>query len=247
MDTCIQLETACQEILKAYQEASSLESKVMIMTEFLAVKVTCHDVFIHGRSDLPSQHLFQMPFVCIEPKREIDYITRVLDSAPDEFRLKNILSYAMASGIDPVRSLSGSLNSKHRNRSTFTDLLKQLLERSGEVNAHSFFRWDIYGICNFIEGPVFLRKNNTRRCVSVLAEAWENYGWDQDKTCTQASDQFAREAFTIIFDHSKNIQSGSLQYFSDPVSREKNLRIIQDAEIKLIELFNQGRTHPIQG
>lgn len=237
MDTCIQLEAACQEIQRAYLDAPSLESKVMIRTEFLAVKVTCHDVFIHGRSDLPAPHLFQTSFVHIDPDREIDYITRVLESTPDDFRLKNILSYAMASGIDPVSSLSGDTRPKHRDRSTFTSLMKNLLEKLGGIDAHSFFRWDIYGICNFIEGPVFLRRSSTRRCVSVLAEAWENYGWGQDKTCTQASDHFAREAFSIIYDHSKIIQSGSPAYFSNPESRKKNLKIIREAEKALDVLF----------
>lgn len=237
MDTCVQLEKACQEIIRAYLDAPTLESKVMIMTEFFAVKVTCHDVFIHGRGEQASPQFFKIPFVHIDPDREIDYINQVLESTPDDFRLKNIFSYAMASGIDPVSSLSGVIRSEHRDRSIFIARMKTLLENLDKIEARSFFRWDIYGICNFIEGPVFLRRSKTRRCVSVLAEAWENYEWKPEKTCTQASDHLAREAFSLVFDHSKEIQSGSLEYFADPFNRQVLLKKVQEAKTALETLF----------
>jgi hypothetical protein len=239
LETCLQLEAACAELLSAFRAVPSLETKIAIMTEFFAIKVTCHDAFIHGRGTQPARGLFDMPFVHIDPPREIEYITAVLDSPPSDFRLKNILSYSMASGLDPLACLVGDVPYSHKDRRVFINLVKNLLERIDQIDAASFFRWDIYGICNFIEGPVFLRRSHDRRCVSVLAESWENYNWDSGATCTQASDFLAREAFSILFDHSDVIKSNTFEYFTVPANRESLLKKIEEARLSLDSIFEK--------
>jgi hypothetical protein len=219
LSTCQTLDKVCKNLCAAYEQERSLSLKVAILAEFMAIKVTCHDLFIHGRSPEPARELFHKNYVAIDHTREAEYVQKVLEAPFDQFRLKNVLSYAMAHGIDPVACLTGEVPAIHHFRSIFLEKVRALLEKVTELDPQEYFAWDNYGICNFVEGPVFMRKTITERSATVLALAWQTHDWDEKQTCSSGSDHLARQVFQILFDHSSMLAGGSVGYFTDPANK----------------------------
>lgn len=47
--TCIGLDKVCADLIQSFQIARTPALRVALLSEFMAIKVTCHDLFIHGR------------------------------------------------------------------------------------------------------------------------------------------------------------------------------------------------------
>ena len=215
-ETCHALDKTCSDLIQSFKYARTTALRVALLAEFMAIKVTCHDLFIHGRGEESSNNLFHKNYVHIDPQAEADYIQKVLEAPLDAFRVKNVLSYAMAHGIDPVACLSGQYPLIHQFRSATLDLIRILLERAVELDPTTFFTWDDYGMCNFVEGPVFLRWSSIERCAHALARSWQAFDWQKPLTCTQACTDLAQQVFQVFYDHSAELASGAPAYFSDP-------------------------------
>lgn len=233
--TCLALDKVCSNLIQSFQFARTPALRVALMAEFMAIKVTCHDIFIHGRGEEPAKNLFQRNYVHIDPQKETVYIEKVLEEPLDAFRVKNVLSYAMAHGIDPVACLSGQIPFIHQFRAATLELIQTLLERSVELDPATFFTWDDYGMCNFIEGPVFLRWNNTERCVHALARSWQAFDWMKPLTCTEACTDLAQQVFQIFYDHSQIVTSGAPAFFADPRQRSIHQPRIETARQQLVQ------------
>jgi hypothetical protein len=231
--TCLALDKTCAELVQGFQHAKTPALRVAMLAEFMAIKVTCHDLFIHGRGEEYSGQLFHKNYVHIDSQSEAEYMQRVLDAPLDTFRVKNVLSYAMAHGIDPVACLDGQVPAIHLFRSGTLGLIKKLLEQSIKIDAEVFFRWDNYGICNFVEGPIFLRWNSTERCLDALARSWQAFDWQRPLTCTQACNDLAQQVFQVFYDHSAVLTHGDPAFFSDPTQISLHLPRIEAARQQL--------------
>ena len=231
--TCHALDKTCAELVQGFQYAKTPALRVAMLAEFMAIKVTCHDLFIHGRGEEPSEKLFRKNYVHIDPQAEAEYVQKVCEAPSDGFRVKNVLSYAMAHGIDPVACLEGQVPTIHQFRAGTLKLMRTLLEQSVALDAVTFFTWDDYGMCNFVEGPVFLRWNSTERCIHALARSWQAFDWQRPLTCTQASSDLAQQVFQVFYDHSAVLTRGDPSFFSDPTQILFHLPLIEAARQQL--------------
>jgi len=228
-----EIDAACNGLLDLVQKENSIVMVAAILTEYLAIKVTAHDLFIHGRGDFPASNLLNLDALT-------SYVQKVVEAEPDAFRSKHALALALSRGIDPARCVAGLCHCQQRGLDELCQGVQELVRRSSKIKLEDFLRWNVYGICAFIEGPVFLRQDVRSRAAERLALEWEAYDWQAPVTATAAATHLTRRVFHIVLDHKAEFDDTSLEHFLDPANRERYLPRIQTAKQKLAELYEQA-------
>jgi hypothetical protein len=185
-----EINTACARLTELTRNAASPVEKVAIMAEYLAIKVTAHDLFVHGRGNFPAMEL-------LNAKGVTDYVHEAAEAEPNAFRTKHALALALGKGVDPAQCVVGCCRCQERGLTELCQGMRMLLDGIDQVRLEDFFRWDVYGICAFIEGPICLRQDSHSRVAYQLEQAWSAYNWHAPVTATEAATFITHSVFRL--------------------------------------------------
>lgn len=200
------LQQLSQALSEEVNKTTDFALAAAILAEFMAMKVSMHDLFIHGRGMDPAVHL-----------QNTDYVASLIHAYKDmpvnAFRLKFALSMAMSKGFDPVQCVTNTCSYEESDRQAICSGLQSLLKHWREIDLSDYFRWDVFGICAFIEGPIYARKHPGMRLAFELSQAWQSTEWHGEKTSTDVSKTISESVVKIILDHSIDFPDRSADYF----------------------------------
>jgi len=218
----LMLRQVSQALVTETSRISDLTLAAAILAEFMAVKVSMHDIFIHGRGDMPASNL-------LDTSRVEAIITALSQMPVNSFRLKFALSMAITKGIDPARCVLNNDLHQHADSNQMFSGLVSMLKAWREIDLDDFFRWDVFGICAFIEGPIYLRKHPSERLVCDLSQAWQKVDWSHAGSATEVSRKLSESTAHIILDHSVLYPYTTADHFITGSNHDNDLRKVLEA------------------
>lgn len=194
-----------------------------VISDFLTIKITAHDLLIHGRFDVPAPFLRDAPFALLHRPDEPAYIAEVLDAPWDAFRLENVMAYTLATGVDPAPYAAGKPLAAPAGRAEWFEGVAALWSHLDEMDLATLFRWDLYGMCAYPEGPVFWIDLGLGRPAARLEQAWRDYPWSAPGTASLASARIFDEVFELVADMGALLPETAYRYFRIHENRERHL------------------------
>lgn len=205
-----------------------VERAAEVITDFITIKITAHDLLIHGRFDVPAPFLREAPFALLHRPDEPAYMAEVLAAPWDAFRLENVMAYTLATGVDPAVFARTSPVAAPAGREEWFDGVAELWRHLGDVDLVTIFRWDLYGMCAYPEGPVFTVDLSLGRPGARLARAWQEYDFTAPATASLASGRIFSQVFDLVMDMSAVLPETSYRYFR--VEANRHLHLAQAVE-----------------
>lgn len=200
-----------------------LERAAQVITDFITIKITAHDLLIHGRFDVPAPFLLEAPFALLHRPDEPAYIAEVLAAPWDAFRLENVLAYTLATGVDPAPYAVDPDAPAPRGREEWFAGVRELWHHLDQMDLHTLFRWDLYGMCAYPEGPVFAIDLEQGRPGARLEQAWRDYDFAAPATASLASGRIFSQVFDLVMDMSTALPDTSYRYFRVEANRHRHL------------------------
>lgn len=210
------------------------------ISDFLTIKITAHDLLIHGRFDVPAPFLRDAPFALLHRPDEPAYIREVLAAPREAFRVENVMAYTLATGVDPAPFARDDAPSAPRGRTEWFAGVAELWTHLDEIDLETLFRWDLYGMCAYPEGPVFAIDLSQGRPAARLQRAWEDYDWTAPATASLASGRIFGDVFDLVMDMSTVLPDTSYRYFR--IEENRHLHRVQALEaLTLLDARFGGR------
>ncbi|MBX3195475.1 MAG: hypothetical protein KF727_10340 [Microbacteriaceae bacterium] len=197
-----------------------VERAAEVIADFLTIKITAHDLLIHGRFDVPAPFLLDAPFALLHRQDEPAYMTEVLNAPWDAFRLENVMAYTLATGVDPAPFARSETPAIPRSREDWFSGVAELWTHLADIDLITLFRWDLYGMCAYPEGPVFALDVREGRPATRLERAWSEYDWAAPASASLASARIFDRVFDLIADMSTMLPDTSYKYFRVEANRD---------------------------